>query len=119
MKRQSIHLFVVTVMALLGPLAQKGRGDFELWDDLQLTVNRSHSQGILHERSGAFIVPGGSVSDLIAWDSSTVGISGWSVAFDSSTVNISSGGSVSHSLTATGFSTVNISGGSIGDLYAS
>jgi len=137
-------LAVVVMLALLGPLAQKGRGDFELWDDLQLTVKWSHSQGILHERSGAFIVPGSSASDLRAFDSSTVGIYGGGVghldaydsstvnissggsvsdrnliAWDSSIVNISSGGSVSHSLTATGFSTVNISGGSIGDLYAS
>jgi len=100
-KRQSIHLFVATILALLGPLAQKGRGNFVLLHDEQLTVNSHHNQGTLYDTSRAFIVSGGSVDSLDAYDSSSVDISG---------------GSVSYYLNAYNYSTVNISGGSVGRL---
>jgi hypothetical protein len=120
MKRQSIHLFVVAVMTLIGPLAQKGRGDFILYNDEQLTVNSSHSRGLLYDMSRAFIVLGGRVDYLYAYDSSTVGVSGGRVdylyAYDSSTANIS-GGSMDR-LYAYNSSTVGVSGGSVGYLYA-
>jgi len=115
MKRQSAHLFVAAVLALLGPLSQKGRGNFILWNDEQLTVNKSHNQGILYDRSRAYIISGGSVSYIDAYDSSTVEISGGSVdhhyAYDSSTVTLY-GGSVTF-LYAYDSSTVGISWGSV------
>jgi len=121
MKRQSVHLFVAVILALLGPLAQKGRGDFILWYDEQITVNSSHSQGILYDTSRAFIVSGGSVNNLYARDFSTANISGGSVTYidanDSSAANIS-GGSVSNSLYAWNSSTVGVSGGSVNYLFA-
>jgi len=121
MRRQSVHLFIVAILALLGPLAQKGRGDFELWDDFQFTVKSGHQGGALHERSGAFIVSGGSVTHLGASDSSTVGISGGYVqelgAGGSSTVNISAG-EVGHWFLAAGSSAVNITGGSVSSFSA-
>jgi len=120
MKRQSVHLFVVAILALLGPLAQKGRGDFVLYDNQRLTVNSSHSQGILWDTSRASIVTGGIVYELFAGHSSTVDMSGgdveWLRASCSSDVYISGGG-VSR-LDARDFSIVDISGGSVNHLYA-
>jgi hypothetical protein len=139
MKRQSVHLFVVAVLALLGPLAGQSRGDFVLLNDEQLTVNSSHNQGTLFDTSRAYIISGGSVNNLDAYDSSTVEISGGSVgsylfahnsstvtvsggnvnglgAYDSSTANIS-GGSVNN-LDAQSSSTVNLSGGPVSNLWA-
>ena len=116
MKRQSAHLFIVAILALLGPLAQKGLGDFILWNDESLTVNSSHSQGILYDTSRVFIVSGGHVGNLWAYNSSIANISGGYVsllyAYDYSVVDIS-GGSVNNHLYAYDFSTVNLSGGSI------
>ena len=118
MKRQSAHLFVVAVLALLGPLAAKGRGDFILWNDEWLTVNSSHSQGLLYDTSCAFIVSGGAVTYLYAYDSGAVGVSGgnvsWLRAYNSSTTNISVGNV--GNLYAYDISTVNISGGTVGGL---
>jgi hypothetical protein len=138
MKKQSAHLFVVAVLALLGPIAQKGRGDFTLLNDEQLTVNSSHNQGTLFDRSRAFIVSSGFVRYLNAYNSSVVDMSGGYVrylnAYNSSTVDMSSGavsiiytfdfsiadisGGAVNSFGATHFSTVHISGGSIDGLYA-
>jgi len=132
-------LAVVVMLALLGPLAQNGRGSFVLHNDEQLTVNESHYSGVLYDRSRVFIVPGGDiyirltandssgvdisgghVSDLYAYNYSVVDISGGDVgvldAFDSSTVDIS-GGYVGH-LWALGSNAVNLSGGSVSDLDA-
>jgi hypothetical protein len=121
MKRQSAHLFIVAVLALLGPLVQKGRGDFVLLNDEQFTVNSYHRQGTLYDISRAFIVLGGRVDSLYAYNYSTVGVSVGSIsydlsAYDFSTVDIS-GGSVS-SLSAHGYSDVDISCGSTHYLYA-
>jgi hypothetical protein len=121
MKRQSAHLFVAVILALLGPLAQNGRGNFILWNDEQFTVNSYHNQGTLYDISRAFIVPGGSVDYLYVYDSGAVGVSGGFVnsdlnAYDFSAVDIS-GGSIG-SLNARNSTDVNISGGSIGKLYA-
>ena len=120
MKRQSAHLFVAAILALLGPLAIEGRGNFILWNDESLTVNSSHSQGILYDTSRAFIVTGGSVNYLYANNSSGVNISGGGVsnlyAYNSSGVNINSG-SVS-SLNAYNSSDVNINSGSVSSLNA-
>jgi len=117
-------LAVVAIVALLGPLAQNGRGDFVLWYDEQITVNSHHNQGILYDTSRAFIVSGGSVHNLYAYNYSDVNISGGSVdylyPYDSSTVNVS-GGSISgygSAFNACDFSVVNISGGTISYLYA-
>jgi len=114
-------LAVVVMLALLGPLAQKGRGDFVLYDNEQLTVNSYHNQGTLYDTSRASIVSGGTVYSLYAYDSSVVDISGgnetWLSAYNSSTTNIS-GGSVSGCFSAYDSSTVNISGGYISNLYA-
>ena len=140
MKRQSAHLFVAAILALLGPLAIEGRGNFILWNDESLTVNSSHSQGILYDTSRAFIVTGGSVNYLYANNSSGVNISGGGVsnlyAYNSSGVNINSGsvsslnaynssdvnityrGSVGNHLSALDYSTVDISGGSLYRLSA-
>ena len=113
-------LAVSAVVALLGPLAGVGRGNFVLWDDQQLTVNSSHSTGVLYDTSRAFIVTGGSVNYLYANNSSTVDITDGSVsnlyAYNSSDVNIT-GGSLYY-LSALDYSTVDISGGYVGDLYA-
>jgi hypothetical protein len=127
MKRQSAHLFVVAVLALLGPLAQKGLGDFILWNDEQLTVNLYHNQGTLYDRSHAFIVPGGSVSNLYSYDSSIVNISGAAnhsggyvshlCTYNYSVADIS-GGFVD-SFDAHDFSDVNFSGGFVNSLHAS
>jgi hypothetical protein len=134
-------LAVVAIVALLGPLAQNGRGDFVLWYDEQITVNSHHNQGILYDTSRAFIVSGGSVHNLYAYNYSDVNISGGSVdylyPYDSSTVNFSSGsitkplyaydsstvnfsgGNVNGGLSACDSSTVNFSGGYVSGLYSS
>jgi hypothetical protein len=140
MKRQSIHLFVVGVLALLGPLAGQGRGDFVLTGDQWFTVNSGHTYGTLRDRSCAFIVPDGWVYLLQAYDFSSVDISGgfigryllgdglyaydfssvnmsggsvsWLSAYDSSDVYIS-GGSVTEYLQARNSSSVNITGGNV------
>jgi hypothetical protein len=121
MKRQSAHLFVAVILALLCPLAQKSRGDFILHDSEQLTVNSDHSTGTLYDTSRAFIVSGGYVWLLEAHNVSTVNISGGDVTYlrarSSSAVNISGGG-VSSGLSAYGLSKLNISGGSVNSLYA-
>jgi hypothetical protein len=131
-------LGAVVLVGLLGPLAEIARGDFIIWNDEQLTVNSSHSEGILYDTSWVVIVLGGSVNSLTAWNSSTVGMSAgyvgnlyannWSTvdmcagsvgllkAYDSTTVAIS-GGSVSE-LHASNSRTVDISGGSVAGLYA-
>lgn len=96
MKTKSLHLFIVAVLALLCPLAQNGRCDFILWNDEQLTVNSYHYQGTLYDTSCAFIVSGGQVHKLYAYDSSTANISDGHTetlyAYSSSTVNVSGGG---------------------------
>jgi hypothetical protein len=92
------------VLALVGPLAQKGRADscFTLRNDEQLTVNTSYSAGWLYDQSRADIVSGGSVGNhdsvenrIFAYNSSTVNISGGWVgylsAYDASTVALSGG----------------------------
>lgn len=123
MKSKNVTILVIAIanmLVLLGPLAGQSRGDFVLLDDEQLTVNSSHSRGTLFDRSRAFIVPGGYISDLNAYSYSVVDMSGGGVgglyAFDSSTVNIS-GGNTS-GLSAVAFSTVNISGGYVYGLNA-
>jgi len=127
-------LAVVVMLALLGPLAQKGRGDFVLIDNQQLTVNSSHNQGTLFDTSRAFIVPGGYVYSLYAYDSGAASISGGFVrdlyTCNFSDVDISSGnvnnlyahdfsdvdisGGYMYSLDARNSSTVSISGGNVG-----
>jgi len=49
MKRQSVHLFVVAVLALLGPMTQKGRGDTEVGGiiDINTTWSAPNSPYIL------------------------------------------------------------------------
>jgi len=105
-------LATVVLLELLGPLAGESRGDFILRDDEQLIVSSHHNQGVLFDRSRVSIVSGGSVTDLYAYNSSTVGISAGSVtyiyAWDSSAVNMS-GGSVG-ALIANDSSAVAISG---------
>ncbi len=120
MKRQLVHLFIVAILALLGPLAGQSRGDFVLTDDQWLIVNSYHSYGILYDRSRAFIISGGTISSFLnTWDSSTANISGGYVsslsAGNSSTVDIS-GGTV-RDLSASNFSSINISGGSISENF--
>ena len=109
---------VVAVLLLIGPLAPEGRGNFSLWNDEQFTVSTYHSGGTLYDESRVKIVSGGEVDDLDAYDTSTVDISGGSVAvdnfldaYDSSTVDIS-WGSVGY-IRAYETSTVDISGGSV------
>jgi hypothetical protein len=123
MRSRKTTIWVIAIAAmlmLLGPLAGQSRGDFVLWDDQQITVNSHHNQGNLYDTSRAFIVPGGSVTDLFAEDFSAVGVSGGSVYFlyacDSSVVDVS-GGSMSD-LEAWNSSTVDISGGSVNYLCA-
>ena len=133
--------FLGVVLALVGPLAGEGRGDFVLQGDEQMTVDTSHSEGGLYDQSRARIVSGGSVTfALSAYHSSAVDISGSGyvkalhalncsavsisggsvdglVATDTSTVAIS-GGSVTYTLHAYNSSAVDISGGAVGDLLA-
>ena len=81
------------------------------------------NQNDLHNRTNptsptVSLINGGSVLYLLAYNSSTVNVSGGSVggdlyAFDSSTVNVS-GGSINGALDASNSSTVNLSGGSGG-----
>jgi len=112
-------LAVAVLLALLGPLAGEGRGNFIIWNDEQLTVNSSHSDGILYDTSRVFIVLGGSVNSLTAWNCSTVDMSAGYVenlyANNSSSVDIS-GGSV-YVLNTYHSSAVNISGGNVGGGY--
>jgi len=120
-------LAVVAIVALLGPLAQKSRGNFILWNDEQLTVNSFHSQGLLYDTSRAFIIPGGRVYNLYSYDSSTVNISGAAnlsggsisclYTYNYSTANISGG--FIDSFDAHDFSDVNFSGGFVNSLHAS
>lgn len=138
MKRQSAHLFVAVILALLGPLTQNGRGDFVLYNNEQLTVNSLHNQGNLYDTSCAFIIDGGGGTDFFAHDFSVVKISGGFVyllvGYDSSTLDISggmilyistdktsmvdiTGGNVDW-LQATDSVTVDISGGSFNSLRA-
>jgi hypothetical protein len=123
MRSKNVTIWVIAIAAmlvLLGPLAGQSRGDFVLLNDEQLTVNSFHSRGTLFDRSRAFIVPGGYMSELNAYSYSVVDMSGGGVgglyAFDSSTVNIS-GGNTS-GLSASNSSTVNISGGNMSSLSA-
>ena len=108
----------IAVLVLAGPLTSESRGNFSLWGDEQLTVNTYHWGGTLYDESHAWIVHGGEVDEIDAYDSSIVDISGGSVAvdhfldtYDSSTVDIS-GGSVGY-IRAYETSTVDISGGSV------
>jgi len=115
-------LAAVVLLALLGPLAQKGRGDFSLQDDEWLTVNSFHDRGYLYDTSRVFIVTGGLVHEFHALESSAVNIVGgsvdeWFYAGGSSVVNIT-GGSVNE-LHATDSSTVNLSGGIVSRLEVS
>ena len=132
-------------LVLSGPLAKEGRADFTLWDGEQLSVTAYHSQGMLYDESRVWIVSGGRIGGAIrAHDTSTVDISGGSVsdlyAYETSTISISSGneltnvavsvlyayntsivnmsgGLVPGGLNAFNSSVVNISGGSVG-VYA-
>jgi hypothetical protein len=134
----SYCLAVAVMLALLGPLAQKGWGDFILLNDEQFTVNSFHNQGTLYDRSRVFIVLGGEVRGLRIQDSSTANISGGSVssldARDYSTVNISSGnvtilyanessvvgmsgGFLEDHLISCALSVVNLSGGNVSRLW--
>ena len=127
-------------LALVGPLAGEGRGDFNLTGNEQLTVTESHDNGTLWGTSRAVIAPGGSVVYINAYNSSSVDISGGSVggliAYAGSSVDISSGsvsnylqayasssvhisdGSVNNYLSANDDSSVDISGGSVNELNA-
>jgi len=51
--------FLGAALALVGPLAGEGRGDFTLTNDTQLTVNTKHSSGWLYNQSHAHVVSGG------------------------------------------------------------
>jgi hypothetical protein len=95
-------LAATIVLALLGPLAQNGRGDFILWNNEQYTVDMFHGQGILFDTSRASIVAGGGVEDLYACNFSTVDITGGDVGI----------------LNTYGFSVVDMLGGYVGHLYA-
>jgi len=118
-------LAIVVLLELLGPLAGESRGDFILRDDEQLIVSSTHAQGILFDRSRVSIVSGGSVTELYAYNSSTVGISAGSVtyiyAYESSTVNMS-GGSVgaliAHDSSAVAISGISSPSQSVGILNA-
>jgi len=111
----SYCLAAVVVLALLGPLAQNGRGDFVLLGDEQLTVYSYHHQGTLFDTSQAFIVSGGSVDWLFAYNFSTVNMSDGGTekiyAYNSSTVNMSDGGT--EAIYAYNSSTVNMSYGCV------
>ena len=108
-------------LALLGPLATEGRGDFILYGSETLTVSTSHTCGYLWDTSHAWVVSGGWVKDsLFAYDSSTVHLSGGAIetmdAYNSSVVDISSGDL--SQLYAHDTSTVDISGGGRGPFFA-
>jgi hypothetical protein len=112
--------FLGAALALLGPLAGQGRGDFTLHGNEQLTVNGSHDFGTLWDTSHASIVSGGSVNTLLyTHNSSTVDITDGSVsllyAYNTSAVEMS-GGSVSWNIQAYDSSTVDMSGGSVGSV---
>jgi hypothetical protein len=108
--------FAMTVLVWVGALASQGNADFSLWYNEQLTVNTSHSLGMLYDESRAWIVSGGSVTKLYAYDTSTVDMADGSVSHtlfsrNTSTVNIS-GGFVNH-VESYETSAVNISGGTV------
>ena len=103
-------------LALVGPLAGEGRGNFTLDGNDQLIVAENHDNGTLWDTSRAIIASGGSVSYINAYNSSSVDISDGSVAcliaYNDSSVDISSG-SVSNYLIANDNSSVHVSGGSV------
>jgi len=107
-------------LALVGPLAGEGRGDFTLHGNEQLTVDTYLGYGTLYDQSRARIVSGGFVDGLSAFDASVVDICGGGVsglyAYQASAVHFSSG--VVDHLTPQGGCVVDISGGSLTDLTA-
>lgn len=118
--RRNIMRYIVYCICLLG-LISESRGDFILWDDEQLDINTTHSQGILYDRSLARIVYDSSngnaaVTNLYAYDSSTIGIQkhgkiNYLHAYNSSITNMLGGGRID-TLNAYDTSTVNIFPGS-------
>jgi len=112
----------VVLVALLGPLAQKGRGDSVLVGDEQWTIYWRHDGTItLRDRSHLSIVSGGRVDRVEAYDSSTVDVSGGEVrtalvAHNSNIVNISGGFVNAISASVERPSSVNISGGRVDQL---
>ena len=118
---------IMCVLALMGPLASEGRGDFTLRNDDQLTVDSAHTQGTLYDESHAELVPGGSVTDTLkVYNTSTVDVSGGWVktleAYDASAVSLSQGwvsGPTGGYFVVRDASTVNVSGGYVRRLSAS
>jgi len=123
---------VIVAVAAVLLAAGAARADFELHGIEQLTVNTSHGQGWLYDKSKVWFVSAGSVGNLFARGSSAVDMSGGSVndiyAYDTVAVDISggvlvgglqayaqtvtvdmSGGAVNHLK----YGTVNISGGAV------
>ena len=114
--------FTTSCLILLAVLATTAQGNFILWGNEQITIDSSYQDVILYDVSRTFIVPGGQVDELYAYDSSTVNMSGGTIggelwAGESSTVNMS-GGTIGGELHAIDSSTVNISGGVVNHLYA-
>ncbi|MCX7424652.1 MAG: hypothetical protein NTW96_03340 [Planctomycetia bacterium] len=93
------------------------RADVILWNDEQVTVSSAITDTlILYDESRAFVVPGGSVPSLYAYNSGTLNVLGGSVgwpphAYNSSRVTMSDG--TISSLHAYDSSTVDVSGGTI------
>lgn len=92
----------VAVLVLAGPLAEEGRGNFILWKDEQLYVNKHHDRGDLYDTSQLTIGGGGIVGTLYVNNFGVVnmpyqsanppsGAVGHLYTYDSSTVNISGG----------------------------
>ena len=97
------------------------RADFSISGNESFTVNSSHINGYLYETSQAFIVSGGAVNYLHAYNYSTTNVSSGSVrnylhAYDYSTTNVS-GGSIS-ALKTYNYSTANVSDGFLNYLEA-
>ena len=82
---------VVAVVTTCG----QAKADIILTNDEQTTVNSDVGDVTLYDASRAFIVSGGGANHLVAYNSSTVGMSGgqtaWLDAYDMSTVQMSGG----------------------------
>jgi len=118
-QKRSIKMYVSLVVAILvlsGPPASEVRGDFNLWDDEELTVDFSPAGvGTLYDRSHVRVISGGSSSRIYAYDESTVTTAGGNVsrveAYHTSSVDLSSG-AISN-LYVRDSAGVNMSGGSV------
>jgi len=98
MKTKAILAVMAAVLFIPGPTADRAGADFSLSGHDQLTVDTADNVGTLRDWSGVDIVQGGSMVHLHSMDSSTVKVSG---------------GTVTDSVFAEGYSAVTVLGESV------